>query len=140
MAELFDKIIQDGRVSFVPRSNKTRRFWDKYNAKIAGSSNAQRETVTWMPATEEEMAQLRYQQAPAKVVSIPVAPVPSADIEILKNQLALQQEQMEKQQKLIEQLLTGVATQTPDSGQAEPGKEKGKPGPKPKNNTNGEDQ
>lgn len=135
MAELFDKIMQDGRVSFVPRSNKTRRFWDKYNAKIAGSSNAQKETVTWQPATEEE-TKAYYAQLEAKPVQ--TIPVQNNELEALKQQLA-------EQQKLITELLVRALPQSSvgpaqvaGNETGEESKEKGKPGPKPKNNTNGE--
>lgn len=134
MVELFDKLIQDGRVSFVPRSNKTRQFWTKYNAKVAGSQNAAKETVTWMPATEEEVAEWRKESEPTAKVSPIIAPaqVNTADLEDLKKQMQLQQEQIRQQQAMITQLL--------ESQNGEPSKEPGKPGRKPKTEYNGEGQ
>ena len=135
MAELFDKLIQDGRVSFVPRSNKTRQFWTKYNAKVAGSQNAAKETVTWMPATEEEVAEWRKDAEPtSRNQALPApAPVSSFALEELQKQMQLQQEQIKQQQEMITKLLESHV-----GGENSSEKERGKPGPKPKNNTNGE--
>jgi len=129
MAELFDKLIQDGRESFIPRSTKTRQFWSKFNARIAGSQNAAKETVTIIPATEAEMAELNKQPAPSKVVA------PTSELESLKKQMELQQELMLAQQRQIQELLNAKEV---GEDQNEPPKEKAKPGPKPKNNTDGE--
>jgi hypothetical protein len=137
MAELFDKLIQDGRVSFVPRNQKTRQFWTRYNAKVAGSQNAAKETVTWMPASEEEVAEWRKDSEPTgKVSAIVAPPVMNTDLDDLKKQMQLQQEQIKQQQEMITQLLQAQVnvTETPAE------KERAKPGPKPKNSINGEGQ
>lgn len=110
MAELFDKIIQDGRVSFVPRSAKTRAFWTKYNSRIAGSSNAQRETVTIVPATEEEVAELFTHSDSIAPVQNKTASSP--ELLALREQIAAQQALIERQSLLFEKLL---ATSVPDS-------------------------
>lgn len=128
MAEVYDKIIQDGVTSFVPRSQKTRAFWTKYNANIARSQNASRETVTIVPATDAENAELNAAAAP---VAKAVAPVQASnDIEVLKAQLAQQQQLI---QTLLGTLAPKVEPTTPDTDV----KEKAKPGPKPKTDTDG---
>lgn len=131
MAEQYDKLIQDGRESFVPRSNKTRQFWTKYNAKIAGSQNAQKETVTIIPATEAEMAELNKVPAPS------IVKAPTSELDALKKQMELQQELMLAQQWQIQELLNAKSGPTTEIKEPE-SKEKGKPGPKPKNYTDGE--
>lgn len=114
----WDKLIQDGRTSFVPRSVKTRAFWTKYNSRIAGSQNAQREMVTILPATDEEIATLNVQiEAPAiKPVSGGFV-VPNTELEALKQRMA-------EQDEIIKQLLED--------------RQRSKPGPKPKDKTDGE--
>lgn len=131
MAELYDKLIQDGRESFVPRSNKTRQFWTKHNARVANSQNAQKETVTIIPATEAEMAELNKVPAPSAVKA------PTTELDALKKQMELQQELMLAQQRKIQELLNAKSAPTTEVKEPE-GKEKGKPGPNPKNNTDGE--
>jgi hypothetical protein len=112
MAELFDKLIQNGIESFVPHSAKTRAFWTKHNSRIAGSQNAQKEMVTIMPATEEEMASLRAQtEVPAAKPIAGGFAVPNAELEALKKRMA-------EQDEVIKQLLED--------------KQRSKPGPKPK--------
>lgn len=131
MAEIYDKLIQDGRESFVPRSNKTRQFWTKHNARVANSQNAQKETVTIVPATEAEMAELNKLPAPSTVKA------PITELEALKKQMELQQELMLAQQRQIQELLNAKSAPASDVKELEV-KEKAKPGPKPKNNTDGE--
>lgn len=134
MAELYDKLIQDGRESFVPRSTKTRQFWTKHNSKIAGSQNAQKETVTIIPATEAEMAELNKVPAPTP------SKAPSTELDALKKQMEMQQELMLAQQRQIQELLNAQKAvqefQTPATETDV--KERAKPGPKPKTNTDGE--
>lgn len=144
MAELYDKLIQDGRESFVPRSNKTRQFWTKHNARVANSQNAQKETVTIIPATEAEMAELN------KVPATSTVKAPTSELDALKKQMELQQELMLAQQRQIQELLntqksvveSGTVLLPPQgqhfSAAEMEVKEKVKPGPKPKNNTDGE--
>lgn len=125
MAELFDKIIQNGITSFVPRSNKTRAFWMKQNAKVAGSEKASKETVTIMPATDEEVAEWLAVPVAAPTASAVPAQIPinSQALEVLQKQMQAAQDQIQKQQDLILQLMAE--------------KERNKPGPKPKTDTNG---
>lgn len=137
MAEQFDKIMQDGRVSFVPRSNKTRLFWTKYNAKVAGSQNAAKETVTLVPATEEEVAEWRRESEPIGRSHSTVAtpPVNSPILEDLQKQMQKQQEQIKQQQEMITRLL---AMQAGSEQNEEISGAPGKPGRKPKTENNGE--
>lgn len=139
MAEQWDKIIQNGITSFIPRSNKTRQFWTKHNSKVAGSQKAAQETVTIVAATEEEVREWQQESTPAKAVAAILAPVPveNSAISELRKQLELQQEQMKQQQEMISKLLE---MQSAGGEGADVPKEKGKPGPKPKNNTDGEGQ
>lgn len=122
MAEKMLKIVQDGRESFIPDNQRNRSFWTKQNAKVAGSHNAQREYVTILQATPDELAELEKQNSaslPQKVI----APVANNELDALKQQVAQMQEMIAK--------LTQPA---PDD---QP-KEKAKPGPKPKTDKDGE--
>lgn len=121
MAEKMLKIVQEGRESFIPDNQRNRSFWTKQNAKVAGSYNAQREFVTILPATAEEMAMLEQQNTLPTVPKITATP--ANEIESLKQQVAQMQEMISK------------LTQP-----AEEPKEKGKPGPKPKTDKDGEGQ
>lgn len=106
MAEKFDKVMQDGQVSFVPFNPKTRAFWAKHNSRIAGSGNAQRETVTIVSASEEEVKEfLSHNVTPVTSVQ----PTVAAEIEALKGQLNSQQGVIAKQEELINKLLSAIA-------------------------------
>lgn len=124
MAEKYLKVIQDGVTSFIPDNSKNRTFWAKQNAKLGKSKLAQFEMVTVIPATDEEVALMNQ---PA-VSSTPVAPtVTTTELEKMQALFAQQQEQIAQQQLLINKLLLGDTD-----------KEKGKPGPKPKTNNDGQ--
>jgi hypothetical protein len=134
MAEKHLKIIQNGRSSFVPHSRQTVDFWTKYNSKVAGSNAAHKETVTIMQATAEEEAELAKLHQGNK--SQQAAPAANSEVQELKAQLALQQQQMSQQQELMTMLLKQL---NGEKSESEP-KERAKPGPKPKNENNGESQ
>lgn len=115
MADKHLKVIQDGRVSFIPDTPFNRAFWAKQNAKVSGSRNAQHEMVTILPASANEEAELNVVS-----VSQPKASSQESEFETLRKQLA-------DQQALINKLLLKE-----DKKDGEGEKEKSKPGPKPK--------
>lgn len=131
MAEKYLKIIQNGVESFVPDTKRTRDFWTKQNSKVVRSYAAQRETVTIVPAKDEEVAFMTNPVALSKAIEqAPAAPVvDTSKLESLEAKLAQQQE-------LITLLLKKQNEDTSDTEQ----KERGKPGPKPKTKDNGESQ
>lgn len=133
MFEKLLKLIQGGNESLVPDNVHNRKFWSKQNAKIAGSQNAQNEMVTIMPATEQEMASYYAAQKPTTTI-----PVAGNKMEALEKQLAQQQELINK--LLLAQIPApaDAAKDTEPAGESEPTKERAKPGPKPKINTDGE--
>lgn len=137
MAEKHLKIIQNGRASFVPYSRQTVDFWTKQNSKVAGSNAAHKETVTIMPATAEEeteLAKLHQSNKPTNV-----GPIQNNEVQELKAQLAQQQELMTM---LLKQMNAAGAPQVlsidPLQSAVKEEKERGKPGPKPKTENNGE--
>lgn len=143
MADKYLKVIQDGVTSYIPDNANNRKFWTNQNKRVAKSQYGQKEMVTILPASEEEVAHMNQQV----VNSAPVQKGPS-EIEKMQTLFAQQQEQIASQQLLINKLLLGdtpVATQTKEETPIAEGstegdgiKEKGKPGPKPKTNTDGQ--
>lgn len=124
MADKYLKVIQDGVTSYIPDNANNRKFWTNQNKRVAKSQYGQKEMVTILPASEEEVAHMNQQV----VNSAPVQKGPS-EIEKMQSLFAQQQEQIASQQLLINKLLLGEDTEQ---------KEKGKPGPKPKTNTDGQ--
>lgn len=105
MAEKYLQVIQNGISSYVPDNRFNRSFWAKQNAKVSRNRNAQQEVVTIREASPEEV---EFMQSSGFLSN--VAPTNrSNEIDELKATVALQTAQ-------IAALL-----------------EKGKPGPKPKN-------
>lgn len=147
MADKYLKVIQDGVTSYIPDNANNRKFWTNQNKRVAKSQYGQKEMVTILPASEEEVAHMNQQV----VNSAPVQKGPS-DIEKMQSLFAQQQQQIASQQLLINKLLLGdtmpVNTAIPPAKEDAPNanpvssegdvKEKGKPGPKPKNNTDGQ--
>ena len=121
MAEKMLKIVQDGRESFIPDNPRNRSFWTKHNSRVAGSYNAQKELVTILPATQQELAELERQSL-AAISQKPVVTASNSELDTLKQQVAQMQEMIAK--------LTQPVEEQP--------KEKAKPGPKPKTDKDGE--
>jgi|SRR6476646_1557190 len=121
MAEKMLKIVQDGRESYIPDNRFNRAFWTKHNSRVAGSYNAQRELVTILQPSQNELAELEKQTA-LEIGQKPVIAAANNELDTLKQQVAQMQEMIAK--------LTEPVEEQP--------KEKGKPGPKPKNDKDGE--
>jgi uncharacterized protein with von Willebrand factor type A (vWA) domain len=121
MAEKMLKIVQDGRESFIPDNRFNRSFWTKHNSRVAGSYNAQRELVTILQPSQQELAELEKQNAEV-LGQKPIATTSTNDLDALKQQVAQMQEMIAK--------LTQPTEDQP--------KEKAKPGPKPKTDKDGE--
>jgi hypothetical protein len=121
MAEKMLKIVQDGRESFIPDNRFNRAFWTKHNSRVAGSYNAQREFVTILQPSQEELAELE-KQSMLEVAKKPTVTTAVNELDALKQQIAQMQE---------------IIAKLTQPGEDQP-KEKGKPGPKPKTDKDGE--
>lgn len=125
------KIIQDGRESFIPDNRQNRSFWTKQNSKVAGTHNEQKEFVTIIQASPEELAELERQNAaavsPKVIVSSPEKIAALSQITALEQQVAEMREMLAK-----------LSQPKEPSASDDQQKEKAKPGPKPKTDKDGE--
>lgn len=60
MAEKYLKLIQNGNTTFIPDNQRNRSFWAKQNSLVARSRSAHVETVTIIPATDEEVSFMQH--------------------------------------------------------------------------------
>lgn len=136
MAEKYFKIIQNGTISYVPNNQANKNFWAKQNSLVSRSHAAHKETVTILEATDEEVAFMQH----SDVGSSKPTPRHAQNIDtntILEMMNRLQKQNDEQAQKINDLLAkqNEQITESPTGPNDESDtilKEKGKPGPKPK--------
>lgn len=135
MAEKYLRLMQDGITSYVPDNKQTRDFWARQNARLSKGRNSAQEMVTIERATDEEVQFMTKPVAESAAYLQKLANPETATAE----QLAKMQAMIESQQALINKYLLGNidAVSTPVEGAD---KAKGKPGPKPKTESDGKDE
>lgn len=140
MAEKYLKVMQDGSiVGFIPDNSQNRNFWARQNARLGkGGRTAAAEMVTLVPASDEEA---EHMTKPVVESAKAVSNKPQAVSEV--DQL---REELRQQQALINKLFLNSNSiyENKEEGERNDGEEttsileKKKPGPKPKNQENGE--
>lgn len=136
MAEKYLKIIQNGNTTFIPDNQRNRSFWAKQNSLVSRSRSAHTETVTIIPATDEEVAFMQHSDV-GTATKKPASTLNdnSAIFEMMNRLQKQNEEQAEKLALLEAKQNTSIvepATTTGGNGEGGEEKEKGKPGPKPK--------
>lgn len=141
MAEKYLKIIQNGAVSYVPNNQANKNFWAKQNSLVSRSHAAHKETVTIMEATDEEVAFMQHSDVGSSKIAVSsvLANDNSAILEMM-NRLQKQNEEqaekiaalMAKHEKSENAVNVSGDSSNADNPEISGNKEKGKPGPKPK--------
>ncbi|MCW3466500.1 hypothetical protein [Chitinophaga nivalis] len=117
MPEKYLKVIQNGNTTFIPDNQRNRSFWTKQNTLVSRSKSALSEIVTVLPASDDEVSHMQHSDVGTSMASNHTSAITQDNSAIFEFLNRLQKQNDSLNEKISE--LTAE-------------REKGKPGPKPK--------